>query len=120
MTAAPTWRNIRQSDFYLPIPRPVYIGPTWQKDEQGNWLLPEFTLGWQIAKWIGENLRNDEGEPFRLTAEQTRFLVWWYAVDERGKFTYRQGVLQRIKGWLLSPGAKASGGLGVRILSAQS
>ena len=101
MTAAPTWRNIRQSDFYLPIPQPVCIGPTWQKDEQGNWLLPEFTLGWQAAKWVGENLLNDEGEPFRLTAEQTRFLVWWYAVDERGKFTYRQGVLQRIKGWLL-------------------
>ena len=108
MTADITWRNIRQSDFYLKVPEPVCIGPTWRQDpdwdgrnEATRYVLPEHTLGWQIAKWVGDNLLDDEGNPFRLTPEQTRFLLWWYAVNEHGKFVYRQGVLQRIKGWLL-------------------
>lgn len=111
MTAEITWRNIRQSDFYLKIPEAVRIGPTWRqspdwdgKNEAARYDLPEFTLGWQAAKWVSENLLDDEGKPFRLTAEQTRFLLWWYAVDEDGRWLYRQGVLQRIKGWL--PGAR--------------
>lgn len=110
LTADITWRNIRQSDFYLKIPEPVRIGPTWReaKDWDGKnaatrYDLPEHTLGWQAAKWVGENLRNDGGGPFKLTAEQTRFLLWWYAVDDQGRWLYRQGVLQRIKGWGKDP-----------------
>src|SRR5690606_33081925 len=30
--------------------------------------------------------------------EQMRILVWWYAVDERGRFIYRDGGIQLIKG----------------------
>ena len=52
-----TWRNIRQSDFYLKIPEPVCIGPTWKKNPDGGWALPEFTLGWQIIRWVHENPR---------------------------------------------------------------
>lgn len=110
MTAEVTWRNVRQSDFYLKIPEAVCIGPTWRqspdwdgKNEAARYDLPEFTLGWQAAKWVSENLLDDEGKPFRLTAEQTRFLLWWYAVDEHGRWLYRQGVLQRIKGWGKDP-----------------
>lgn len=76
---------------------PVYIGPTWKKDDQGNFVLPERTLGWQILEWISGYI--GASEPFRPTKEQKRFLLWWYAVDARGKFVYRDGVLQRIKGW---------------------
>lgn len=110
MTSTFTWRNIRQSDFYLKVPEPVCIGPTWRQDpdwdgrnEATRYVLPEHTLGWQIAKWVGDNLLDDEGNPFRLTPEQTRFLLWWYAVNEHGRFVYRQGVLQRIKGWGKDP-----------------
>ena len=27
---------------------PYTLGPTWQKTEDGNWLLPERTLGWFV------------------------------------------------------------------------
>lgn len=76
---------------------PVYIGPTWARDDAGNFVLPERTLGWQILEWIGQYL--GATKPFVPTKEQKRFLLWWYAVDERGKFVYRDGVLQRLKGW---------------------
>lgn len=79
---------------------PVYIGPTWQTDEDGNWLLPERTLGWEIAAWCTRWLRNMDGTGhWEFTLEQLRFLLWWYAVDEAGRFVYRKGVLQRMKGW---------------------
>lgn len=110
VSVALTWRNIRDSDFYLKVPEPVHIGPTWRqapdwdgKNEGTRYDLPEHTLGWQAVKWVGENLLNDEGQPFVLTAEQTRFILWWYAVDENGRWLYRQGVLQRIKGWGKDP-----------------
>ena len=99
-----TWRDIIDGqDFYLPIPEPTCLGPTWAKDAFGRWLLPEHTLGWQIIHWIERNLIAEEGGPFVLTDEQKRFLLWWYAVDERGKFVYRKGILQRIKGWGKDP-----------------
>ena len=27
---------------------PHFIGPTWATDENGDWILPEHTLGWGI------------------------------------------------------------------------
>ncbi|HEX5511621.1 MAG TPA: hypothetical protein VFX41_07875, partial [Actinomycetales bacterium] len=90
--------------------------PTWQRnphwdgiDPLSEFVLPEFTLGWQILKWIPENLNSDEVDehgqpiPFRPTREQSRFILWWYAVDEDGRFVYRDGVLQRLKGWGKDP-----------------
>jgi phage terminase large subunit-like protein len=32
-----------------------------------------------------------------------RFILWWYAIDARGRFIYREGVLQRLKGWGKDP-----------------
>lgn len=83
---------------------PNYIGPTWKRDEDGEFLLPERTLGWAIAEWCADWLRSleegaGEDEPLFLTLEQLRFLLWWYALDENGKFAYRQGCLVRSKGW---------------------
>lgn len=107
-----TWRTAgSHPDMPYPIPEPKIVGPTWRtnpewdgKSQASKYELPKHTLGWQILAWIVANLRNDEGDPFAPTPEQSRFILWWYAVDEDGRFPYRQGVLQRIKGWL--PGAR--------------
>ncbi|ELP64581.1 hypothetical protein ACKI1I_06905 [Streptomyces turgidiscabies] len=82
---------------------PTFLGPTWAKEPDGSWKLPEHTLGWQIAGWCAEYLKAEDGGPWRFTREQLRFLLWWYAVDEAGRFTYRKGVLQRLKGWGKDP-----------------
>lgn len=83
---------------------PVHIGPTWTRGESGGFLLPEFSLGYELAaRWIPENLQHPDGSAFQLTQEQARFVVWWYALDERGRFVYRDGVLQRLKGWGKDP-----------------
>lgn len=79
---------------------PTYIGPTWKK-RNGKWVLPERTLGWDIIGWMAEYLESPAkaNTPLELTSEQMRFLLWWYAVDDTGAFSYRGGVLQRLKGW---------------------
>ncbi|MFY1688169.1 terminase [Plantactinospora sp. WMMB782] len=87
---------------------PIYLGPTWLGEDgepttAGPWRLPEHTLGWEIVKWVADYLLGEDGKPFRLTLEQLRFLLWWYAVDESGRFIYRTGVLQRLKGWGKDP-----------------
>jgi hypothetical protein len=91
----------------LPTVTPVAIGPTWQRDATGAWLLPERTLGWQILGWTAEYLRQpdgpDAGQPWRYTDEQARWLLWWYALDDRGRFLYRSGMLRRVKGWGKDP-----------------
>lgn len=82
--------------------RPVTIGPTWQLAGD-RWYLPERTLGWQVLAWCGRWLQHARGRPWRFTDEQARFLLWWYAVDEGGRWIYRDGVLQRLKGWGKDP-----------------
>lgn len=92
----------------------THLGPTWELNPEwdgvrllgpyGKYVLPEFTLGYQVWAWVRENLlspdSNDyEQMPFEPTFEQYRFLLHWFAVDERGRFVYRRGVLQRLKGW---------------------
>lgn len=91
---------------------PWTIGPTWLRGEDGKFLLPEKTLGWDIINWWYKYLRTPggprAGEPFMPTLEQARFIVWWYAVDpESGRFTYRSGTLRRMKGWGKDPIAGA-------------
>lgn len=65
------------------------------------------TLGYGIADWIETYLLQPDGdqagEPFRLTLEQGNFLLWFYAIDDRGRFMHRRGVLRRSKGWGKSP-----------------
>lgn len=88
----------------LAIIEPVKIGPTWMKDPTTNkWILPEKTLGWQIAGWCAEWLKAEDGGPWKFTREQLRFILWWYAVDDNGRFIYRKAVLQRMKGWGKDP-----------------
>lgn len=85
---------------------PVKIGPTWQYAD-GGWLLPEFTLGWGFLSWTGVWLRGKGGKPWTWTPEQTRFLLWYYAVEPDGvggmDFLFHSGRLQRLKGWGKDP-----------------
>lgn len=87
------------------VAEPVYLGPTWRRDSShpSKWLLPERTIGWDAAYWASEWLQHENGRPWKYTPEQLRFLLWWYAVDKEGRFLYRDGVLQRLKGWGKDP-----------------
>ena len=91
--------------------KPWVIGPTWQTDDDGEFILPERTLGWGVINWLYEYVLTPggphAGQPFLPTMEQVRFLLWWYAVDENGRFAYRQGTLRRLKGWGKDPLAGA-------------
>lgn len=90
---------------YLP---PYLMGPVWQKDENGGWLLPERTLGWGVLRWCATYLTDpDTGKPWMFTPEQARFVLWMYEVDCRGRRVYREAVLQRLKGWGKDPLAAA-------------
>lgn len=90
---------------------PWVIGPTWTKDENGEYILPEYTLGWGVIQWLYDYVLTPggphAGQPFLPTMEQIRFILWWYAVDEEGRFVYRQGTLRRLKGWGKDPLAGA-------------
>lgn len=85
---------------------PVHYGPVWERDDDGRFVLPEHTLGWRIAEWCTWYLNPiaPDQEAFTFTLEQLRFVLWWYAIDENGKFLYpSRGMLQRIKGWGKDP-----------------
>jgi hypothetical protein len=68
---------------------------------------PEHTLGWDVLAWCSEYIRQPDGpaagEPWRFTAEQVRFVLWWYALTPRGRWVYTRGTLRRSKGWGKSP-----------------
>lgn len=80
---------------------PVKIGPTWQWDN--GWILPTYSLGWRVLAWCGKWLRDKHGNPWQFTPEQTRFILWYFSVEEDGSFTYHSAVLQRLKGWGKDP-----------------
>ncbi|MEV0031424.1 hypothetical protein [Nocardia sp. NPDC050793] len=80
---------------------PIRIGPVWQWDN--GWVLPELTLGWRVLAWCGKWLRDKKGQPWQFTPEQTRFVLWFFAVDPDGDWLYHSAVLQRLKGWGKDP-----------------
>lgn len=89
-------------------PAPSHIiGPTWRKTDDDKWYLPEYSLGWGILDWWAEYVLSpggpNAGDAFLPTLEQARFVLWWYAVDESGRFVYRNGLLRRLKGWGKDP-----------------
>lgn len=86
---------------------PDIIGPVWQTDDDGDWILPERTLGWEALGWIAENLTMPDGSPWLATAEQARIILWYYALDERGRPITRKGYVQRMKGHGKDPIAAA-------------
>lgn len=85
---------------------PLRFGPTWQWNDDG-WILPEFTLGWQCLGWCGRWLRDQSGDDWQFTMEQARFILWFFALEESGRWWASQAVLQRLKGWGKDPIAAA-------------
>lgn len=82
---------------------PSVLGPTWQVGADGRFVLPDESLGWDQMVWAGQKLELSKGVPWRFTAEQARWLLWWYAVDGDRFVFDRQGWLQRLKGWGKDP-----------------
>lgn len=89
---------------------PVKIGPTWQWDPVSGWALPEATLGWDCLAFAGRWFTH-KGKPWQYTAEQARFILWYYAVETTGQPVYHSAVLQRLKGWGKDPLAATMSGL---------
>lgn len=92
------------ADKYFPC---TYIGPSWQVDDDGQWLLPKYTLGWEILGWVAQWLTNPDGDPWIFSDEQARLILWLYEVDRDGERVYRKGVIQRAKGHGKDPLAAA-------------
>jgi hypothetical protein len=69
--------------------------------------IPERTLGWDVLDWGSTYLVQPDGDfqydLWKYTDEQARFLLWFYAVDERGRWLYNRAMLMRSKGWGKSP-----------------
>lgn len=82
---------------------PVCVGPTWQIGEDGRFILPRWSIGWDALGWCGTWLQHRASEPWRFTDEQARFLLWWMSLDVDGNFAYTDFVLQRLKGWGKDP-----------------
>ena len=82
---------------------PVRLGPTWQADDTGNYVKPDISLGWHVAAWAAKWLQHEDSRPWKFTREQFRFVLHWYAIGPDFRFTYRDGVLQRLKGWGKDP-----------------
>lgn len=72
---------------------------------------PELTLGFEAVAWAHEWLIQPNGprvgKPLRLTLDQWRFLIWWYAVDHSGAWIFRKACRRLAKGSGKSPFAAA-------------
>lgn len=102
MTAPSTEKTLARREVLGPVQefKPDVFGPVWETDAEGDFLLPDYTLGVEVIAWCADNLVGADGEgPWIFTFEQARFILWYYAIDQYGKWIYRDAVLQRIKGW---------------------
>ena len=68
---------------------------------------PDRTLGFLAGQWAQRWLVQPNGpragKPFRFTRGQARFLLWWYAVDDDGRWLFDHGVRRLAKGSGKSP-----------------
>lgn len=68
---------------------------------------PKFTLGWEAILWAEKTLYQPNGpragKLFRFTRDQARFVMWWYAMDDHGRWLYHHGVRRLAKGSGKSP-----------------
>jgi hypothetical protein len=86
------------------VVEPFTLGPTWKRGPDGKFVLPEYTLGWHALAWTATYLQHYVGKPWRYTPEQARLTLWWYAMDPAtNRFLWRDGVIQRLKGWGKDP-----------------
>lgn len=72
---------------------------------------PELTLGFEAIgwarKWLVQPNGPRAGHRFDPTLDQIRFLLWWYAVDDDGRWLFHHGVRRLAKGSGKSPFAAA-------------
>lgn len=69
--------------------------------------LPALTLGWGViehaTRWLIQPNGPRAGKPWVPTDSQARFTLWWYAVDEDGRWIFHHGVRRLAKGSGKSP-----------------
>jgi len=69
--------------------------------------LPVRTLGWEAIHWASKYLKQPDGpnagDRWEFTESQVRFLLWWYAVREDGRWVFYHGVRRYPKGAGKSP-----------------
>nr|PZM98729.1 MAG: terminase [Thermocrispum agreste] len=69
--------------------------------------VPQLTLGWEVVRWASKYLRHPNGpragQRWQFIDSQVRFLLWWYAVDEEGRWLFHHGVRRLAKGSGKSP-----------------
>lgn len=89
---------------------PVRLGPVWDWTPERGWLLPEATLGWGVLSWSTYWLTGHGGKPWIWTNEQTRIVLWFYALDVSEAlaagipdFLAHTYALQRLKGFGKDP-----------------
>lgn len=102
MTALPT------SD--LTMPPGYYLGNMgawctlpWPTTMDEKLDLIAHSLGPAVIDWAEwrtdePGLLNDDGERWRFTPGQSRFLILWYAFNDQGRFIYRRGCKRGSKG----------------------
>lgn len=69
--------------------------------------IPEYTLGWHAVVWAREFLRQPNGpragQRFQFVQSQVLFLLWYYAVDENGRWLFHHAARRLAKGSGKSP-----------------
>lgn len=86
--------------------KPVRVGPIWDWTPERGWLLPEATLGWGVLSWSSYWLTGKGGKPWIWTPEQSRILLWFFAVGKQmgmTDFVAHTYALQRLKGFGKDP-----------------
>lgn len=75
--------------------------------------LPSLTLGYEAITWAEAMLIQPNGPragmPLQFTKSQGRFLLWWYALDEQGRWLYHHAARRWSKGAGKSPLAAVFG-----------
>lgn len=70
---------------------------------------PMRTLGWGVVLWAHTWLVQPDGdlagEPLRLTDSQVHLLLWFYAVDDDGRWLHNRAAMRRSKGAGKTPAA---------------
>ena len=69
--------------------------------------LPKFTLGYEALAWAAKYLRHPNGiragKAWQFTREQARFVLWFYALDENGRWLFHHAARRLAKGSGKSP-----------------
>lgn len=69
--------------------------------------VPKLTLGWEVIHHASKYLRQpngpNAGQRFKFTDTQVRFILWWYSLDESGKWLFHRAVRRLAKGSGKSP-----------------